>query len=77
MDFEIISEITDIQTIARGSSVRVRRYLNRTYGRGAWRKMKGIAWIQLGNEVLRAELHWYEAHGIGRRDIKRKRFLEK
>ncbi|MEW5719346.1 MAG: hypothetical protein AB1817_12005 [Chloroflexota bacterium] len=77
MDFEIISEITDIQTIARGNGVRARRYLNRTYGRGAWRKMKGIAWIRLGDEVHRAELHWYEAHSIGRRDIKRKRFLEK
>ena len=77
MDFEIISEITDIQTIARGSGVRARRHLNRIYGRGAWRKMKGIAWIRLGDEVRLAELHWYEAHGIGRRDLKRKRFLEK
>ena len=78
MDFEIISEITDIETIARGSGVRARRFLNRTYGRGAWRKMKGIAWIRLASgEVRRAELHWYEAHGLGRRDVKCKRFLEK
>ncbi len=77
MDFEIISELTEIQIIARGSGVRARRHLNQTYGRGAWRKMKGIAWIRLGDQVYRAELHWYEAHGIGRRDIKRKRLLEK
>lgn len=78
MNFEIIGEITDIETIASGSGVRARRYLNRAYGRGAWRKMKGRALIRLSSgEVHRAELHWYEAHGIGRRDMKRKRFLEK
>ncbi|MBM3129327.1 MAG: hypothetical protein FJ009_11975 [Chloroflexi bacterium] len=77
MDFEIIGEITNIQTIARGSGVRARRYLNRVYGNGAWRKMKGNALIRLHDQVYLAELHWYEAHGIGRRDIKRKRLLEK
>jgi len=78
VDFEIVGEITDIETIARGSGVRARRYLNRVYGHGVWRKMKGIAPIRLlDGEVRLAELHWYEAHGIGRRDVKRKRFLEK
>jgi len=78
VNFEILGEIKDVQTIARGSSVRARRYLNRVYGRGVWRKLKGIATIRLPDGDLRlAELHWYEAHGIGRRDIKRKRFVEK
>ncbi|OGO40246.1 MAG: hypothetical protein A2Z04_09830 [Chloroflexi bacterium RBG_16_57_9] len=77
MNFEIIGEIANIETIARGTGVRARRHLNRTYGRGDWRKMKGIALIRLPNGQIRlAELHWYEAHGIGQRDIKRKRFLE-
>jgi hypothetical protein len=76
--FEIISEISAIETIARGSGVRARRYLNQTYGYGKWRKMKGVAWIRLSNgEIRLAELHWYEAEGVGRREIKRKRFLEK
>jgi hypothetical protein len=78
MDFEIIGEITNIETIAYGTGVHARPYLNRIYGRGAWRKMKGVALIRLSNgAVLYAELHWYEAHGLGRHDIKRKRFLEK
>ena len=78
MNFEIIGEITNVETIARGTGVRARRYLNRVYGHGDWRKMKGIALIRLPNgEIRLAELHWYEAHGIGRHDIKRKRFLEK
>jgi hypothetical protein len=77
VDFEIISDIGGIETIARGTRVRARRYLNQAYGHGDWRKLKGVAWIRLSSgEVRLAELHWYEAHGIGRRDIKRKRFLE-
>lgn len=76
-DFELLTEITDIEPIARGKGVRIRRYLNKTYGRGRWRKLKGRAWIRLKrtDEIQYAELHWYEAHGIGRRDMKRKRKL--
>ncbi len=78
MNFEIVSEISEIEIIARGSGVHVRRYLNRRYGRGKWRKLKGIAWIRFSNgEVRLAELHWYEAEGIGRCEIKRKRFVER
>jgi hypothetical protein len=77
VNFEIIGEITDIETIARGRGIRARRWLDRAHGRGNWRKMKGVAWIRLPNgEARLAELHWYEAHGIGRRDLKRKRFME-
>ena len=74
-DFDLLIEMTDIETIARGAGVRIRRYLNRTYGHGRWRKMKGRAWIRIRStgEVQYAELHWFEAHGIGRRDVKRKR----
>ena len=76
-DFELVSEITNMETIARGTGVRIRSYLNKTYGYGRWRKVKGEAWIRLkdSGELQYAELHWFEAHGIGRRDMKRKRRL--
>ena len=62
MNFEIISDITDIEVIAVGRSVRERERLNRDYGRGRWRKLKGTATIRLVNGAVRlAELHWYEA----------------
>lgn len=77
-DFDLLSEITDIEIIARGTGIRIKQYLNRTYGLGRWRKLKGRAWIRIkrSGEVQYAELHWFEAHGIGRRDIKRKRPLK-
>ena len=73
-DFDLLSEITNIETIARGVGVDARHYLNRTYGRGRWRKMKGQAWIRLkrSGEEFYAEVHWFEANGIGRRELKRK-----
>jgi hypothetical protein len=77
MDFEIIGNITAVEKIAAGRSIRELKRLRRSYGKGRWRKMKGIALIRLGNgRMRRAELHWYEAHGIGKRDIKRKRYLD-
>ena len=77
MDFELLSGPADTETIARGSGIRELARLRRTYGRGEWRKMKGVARIRLRNGRIRtAELHWYEAHGIGRREIKRKRYLD-
>ena len=76
MKFDILSDISDIETIAAGQGVHIRRHLERTYGRGRWRKMKGIATIQLSDgTVCEAEIHWFEAHGIGRRDFKVKRVL--
>jgi len=75
--FEIISDINDIEVIAIGNSIRDLPRLRKLYGDGRWRKMKGIATIQLSNGRLRkAEIHWYEAHGIGRKEYKRKRYLE-
>jgi hypothetical protein len=77
MKFEIVGRITDIEIIASGSGVRLRRYLRRAYGPGRWRKLKGIATVRLPNGVLRkVEVHWYETHGMGRKDLKIKRYLE-
>ena len=77
MDFEIVGDVTNAEVIATGSSLRDRRRLQRWYGRGRWRKMKGIARIRIGRGPVRlAELHWYEAHGIGRKEFKRKRYLD-
>ncbi len=77
MHFEIVGKIDEVQLIAKGPSVRERARLHRQFGRARWRKLKGIATIRLASGVLRrAELHWYEAHGIGRRTLKIKRFLE-
>lgn len=76
-EFTVIGEISDVEPIARGMGVRVRARLNRLYGRARWRKLKGHAMIRLRTgRVRRAELHWYEAHGIGRREMKRKRYLD-
>jgi hypothetical protein len=76
MDFDIISDITGIETIATGSGIRERGRLRKHYGRGRWRKRKGFAQIRLrSGAVVQAELHWYEATGIGRREIKIKAFL--
>jgi len=75
--FKILSEIRDIETIASGRGVYIRRYLERIYGRGRWRKMKGIATVELADgTICEAEIHWYEAHGIGRKEFKIKRIIK-
>jgi hypothetical protein len=77
MNFEILGEVTDIETIAVGSSIRDVVRLRKMYGRGRWRKLKGVATVRLRSGRVRlAELHWYEAHGIGRKEMKRKRYLD-
>jgi hypothetical protein len=77
MPFEIVGEISQVQTIAAGRGIRNLQRIRRRYGRGRWRKLKGIALIRLGSGTIRkAELHWYEAHGIGRKEIKRKRYVD-
>lgn len=76
-EFTLIGEVTEVEPIARGMGVRDRARLNRLYGRARWRKLKGEALIRLRTgRVRRAELHWYEAHGIGKREMKRKRYLD-
>ena len=78
MKFEVVGSIQHVGTIAAGPGVKVRSFLRKTYGRGRWRKMKGIATVRLANGNLRrVELHWYEAHGIGKRDLKIKNYLDK
>jgi hypothetical protein len=74
VNFQIIGEIAAVETIAAGTGVRARRRLTRLYGRGNWRKMKGKATIQLSDgTICEAEIHWYEAHGIGKKELKFKR----
>ena len=76
MYFEIIGELSAVETIATGSRIRELARLRKRYGRGRWRKRKGIARVRLpSGEVVRAELHWYEATGIGKREFKIKQFL--
>ena len=77
MGFEIVGEIAAVETITVGSNIREVGRLRKFYGKGRWRKMKGVARIRLENGSLRlAELHWYEAHGIGKKEFKRKRYLD-
>ena len=73
MDFEIVSEIADVETIARGTGVRDRARLRKQYGGGRWRKLKGVACVRLVDGTTRlAEVHWYEAYGIGKKEFKLK-----
>jgi hypothetical protein len=75
--FEIVSDITDVETFATAAGIREIGRLRKRYGRGRWRKRKGIARVRLPNGATRiAELHWYEAAGIGRREFKIKNLFE-
>ena len=77
MHFEILGEILSIETIASGHSIRELRRLNRAYGKTTWRKRKGIGKIRLKDGTVKiAELHWYEGHGKGRKEIKIKKYVE-
>jgi hypothetical protein len=78
MDFEVIGRISSIETIAAGRAIRDIRRLQREYGHGYWRKVKGFALVRdrETGETYRAEIHWYEAAGIGRKEFKIKRSLE-
>jgi len=73
MDFEIVSEITAIEPIAAGKGIRDRGRLRKLYGGNRWRKLKGVAQVRLSSgRIRKAEIHWYEAHGVGRREFKLK-----
>ncbi len=77
MYFEIVGDIEGIDTIAVGGRIRDIMRIRRKFGPGRWRKLKGVARVRLGNGTTRlAEVHWYEAHGIGRKNMKIKRFLD-
>jgi hypothetical protein len=76
-DFEIIGRIEQIEIIAIGTSIREIRRLRKVFGRGRWRKLKGKATIKLEDGTIHfVELHWYEAHGIGRKKLKIKSYLD-
>lgn len=76
MDFAIVGTIANVEVIASGRSIRDLPRLRRIYGTGRWRKLKGTATVRLTDGLTyRVELHWYAAHGIGRREMKIKRFL--
>jgi hypothetical protein len=78
MDFEIIGEIRQPETFARSSGIRELPRLRKIYGLGNWRKRKGYATVRLNDGSLReAEIHWYEASGIGKREFKIKCYLDK
>ena len=77
-EIEVISEITDVEIIAIGNSIRDLDRLQKKHGKGRWRKLKGTASVRLPDDTTCwAEIHWYEANGIGKRDIKVKRILGK
>lgn len=77
MKFEIVGAIQQIETIAAGPGVKLQAYLRKVHGKGRWRKVKGVATVRLRNgDSRRVELHWYEAHGVGRRDFKIKKYLD-
>ena len=76
MHFEVIGKISGIQTIAVNRNIRILRLLERRFGQGRWRKLKGVANVRLSDGTIRlAELHWFEAHGIGKKKLRIKRFL--
>jgi len=77
MYFEIIGDIENIEGIAAGGRIRDIMRIQKLYGLGRWRKLKGVAIVRLQSGKLRkAELHWYEAHGLGKKKMKIKRFLD-
>lgn len=77
MDFEVVGKIADVETIAVGPSIRELPALRARFGAGRWRKLKGVATVRLADGTMRlAEVHWYEAHGIGKVRMKIKRYLD-
>ncbi|MCC6328646.1 MAG: hypothetical protein IT174_09025 [Acidobacteria bacterium] len=77
MDFKILGRISNIEIIAIGSSIRILPFLQQKFGRGRWRKLKGMAEVRLVNgDVRMAEVHWFEAHGIGKKLLRIKRYLD-
>jgi hypothetical protein len=77
MDFELMGELSDVETIAANLSIRENADLKARYGGRRWRKLKGVGKVRLASgNIRRAEVHWYEAHGIGKRKMKIKRLLD-
>ncbi|MFZ0198138.1 MAG: hypothetical protein WB523_16860 [Candidatus Sulfotelmatobacter sp.] len=77
MHFRIVGPITDVEIIAAGAAIRERKRLWKNYGKGRWRKLKGIATVEFTDGTMcEAEIHWYEAHGIGAKEYKIKWIIE-
>jgi len=77
MDFEVVSKISDIEIIAVGGKIRILPFLQNEFGRGRWRKLKGIAQVKLSDgEIRLAEIYWFEAHGIGKKFLRIKNYLD-
>jgi hypothetical protein len=77
MNFDIIGEMAEVETIAVSGSIHILPVLRRRFGNARWRKRKGFATVRLADGTIRrAEIHWFEAHGIGRRPMRIKRFLD-
>jgi hypothetical protein len=77
LDFEILDPLRHVETVAVGSGIREIKRIRRVYGPGRWRKRKGVSRVRLRDGTIRlAELHWYEAHGVGRYEYKIKRYLD-
>ena len=77
MGFEVLGSIIDIELIAAGPGIRIASQLTKRYGKARWRKLKGTARVRLSDGTLRwAEVHWFQAHGIGKKKIRIKRFLD-
>lgn len=78
MHFKIKGKIRDVETIAVGHGINNLNRLNKIYGRTNWRKLKGVCQVELGDGTLvEAEVHWYEGHGIGEKELKIKRYLQR
>ena len=77
MYFEILGQISNVETIAAGRGIRTLTEIRERYGPGRWRKLKGVATVRLASgRIRRAEVHWYEAHGVGKKGFKIKRLLD-
>lgn len=77
MHFEIVGDISGIEIIAIGRKIRILPLLQKRYGRGRWRKLKGVATVRLaGGRIRTAEVHWFEAHGIGKKKMRIKYYLD-
>ena len=77
MNFEVIGDISNTEIIAVGPGIRILPVLRRRFGDARWRKLKGIARVRLEDGTIRlAEIHWFEAHGIGKKMMRIKRYLD-
>ena len=77
MYFQVVSLITNREMIATGNSIQEINRLRKIYGKGNWKKVKGICRVKLEDKsIYKAEVHWYESHGIGRKEMKIKLFIK-